>query len=390
MTAYNPGAFGDALHAYRLQLGWSAIQLSELYAEFVGREESPPSPTFIYHIEGGTTLVSQERHAILASLVGMPLVTDLDHEPPLDILEYLQALKRYCDQIYWQQGTLKHEREEILARTNHLERAASLACVARKKRLLALLGFYQIILAEAMRDGPIAIASALLSSTIEIAKAENFSLLHAYARIVRAERAMERFELTSNPDVLQEARRDIQVARKCQERLPALYKGLLQVRCGLLDAYMARDKEAFTAALHLITKGSNSIGEAADDKCIIARLDEEYCLLARASAYLFSPMGNAKLGLTLLSELEREMPDPRGKSRLVQRHQLFTLGLIATGQYPMAVAHLEMAVEHAPSDSLDRLVWLLTRLKDTAFGNNPDVARIAVKVNRMRYPQLFR
>ena len=74
----------------------------DLYAEFVGREDSPPDPTFIYHIERGTTVLSQERRAILASLVGMPLARDPYSSTPLDILEYIQALEVYCDQIYWQ------------------------------------------------------------------------------------------------------------------------------------------------------------------------------------------------------------------------------------------------------------------------------------------------
>ena len=102
MMVYDPLAFGCALREHRHELGWSAIQLSELYAEFVGREDSPPNPAFIYHIERGVTMVSQERRAILASLVGMPLalvgLAERDQEPPLDILEYLQALEVYCDQ----------------------------------------------------------------------------------------------------------------------------------------------------------------------------------------------------------------------------------------------------------------------------------------------------
>ena len=38
MAPYDPLAFGCSLRAHRLKLGWSANQLSELYAEFVGRE----------------------------------------------------------------------------------------------------------------------------------------------------------------------------------------------------------------------------------------------------------------------------------------------------------------------------------------------------------------
>ena len=92
------------------------------------------------------------------------------------------------------------------------------------------------------------------------------------------------------------AMRDTRLAAEEQDHLPALYAGLLYVRRGRLSAYMACDRKAFTEAIHLITKGSNHIGATDDDKRIIERLDEEFCMLARASAYLYAPMGNAKLG----------------------------------------------------------------------------------------------
>ena len=69
-----------------------------------------------------------------------------------------------------------------------------------------------------------------------------------------------------------------------------------------------------------------------------------------------------------LEELEREVPDPRGKSRLVQRHLLLALGLHWTGSYPMAVAHLETALENASEDATPHLVSLHARLLDTSYG----------------------
>ena len=392
MTVYDPLAFGCALRAHRLKLGWSANQLSELYAEFVGREDSPPNPAFIYHIERGVTMVSQERRAILASLVGMPLalvgLAERDQEPPLDILEYLQALEVYCDQ-YRQEGTLKQERAAIEERANHLEAGAGLSCVARRGRLLELLGFYYIVLAEAFRGHQQALASALLSSTIEIAKEEGFSLLHTYARTVRAGIAMGRFEVKRLSLVLEPALRDIKQAGEERDHLPALYAGLLDVRRGLLDTYTARDKKAFTTALHLITKGSYHIGASADDKRVIARLDEEHCMLARASAYLYSPMGDPKLGLAQLQELELAYPEARGKRRLVQRDRLFAQAYLTISDHPMAAAHLEAAIENASEDCIDHLVSLHTQLKNTSYGNDFEVGRLAVKIHQIKYPELF-
>ena len=197
MADYDPVAFGCSLRTYRTQLGWSASLLSELYAEFVCREDCPPNPAFIYHIERGTTLVSQKRRAILASLVGMPLalggMTELDGSTPIDVAEYTQALSFYCDDVYRSLGTLKPERGAIEARTNQLETTVLQASGDEKRTLSELLGFYQITLAEAWGGQQPIIASALLSSTVARAKEEKFKSLLVYGLILRAEIAMSRF-----------------------------------------------------------------------------------------------------------------------------------------------------------------------------------------------------
>ena len=392
MAAYNALAFGCELRAHRLKLGWSAIQLSELYAEFVGREDSPPNPAFIYHIERGTTMVSQERRTILASLVGMPLalvgMAQQERSTRIDIPEYTQALALYCDK--WHGGPLKHEVVAIQERVNHLEEAVVWqAFGAEKKDLLELFGLYQIVHADAWVGQQAAICYSILSSTIEAAKEGNFSALHVYALTQRAGLAIGRFESTGNSDILQVAVRDYNEAVEERANLSAFYVGLLHVRKGLLDAYTARDRKAFTVALHGIAKGSNYIGASSDDERIIARLDEERIMLTRAFAYLHAPMGDAKLGLAQLQELELEHPEACGKRRLVQRNQLFAQAYLATGDYPMAAAHLEAAVENASEEYIDTLVQLYTRLKNTSYGNDPDVGRLAVKINQVRYPELF-
>ncbi len=392
MVAYDPLAFGASLRACRRKLGWSAIQLAALYAEFVGREDSPPNPAFIYHIERGATLVSQQRRAILASLVGMPLAfaerAKLDSSMPLDVAEYTQALSLYCEQ-YRREGTLKQERGAIGTRIHQLDAAALQAKGHEKQQLLELLGFYHIVHADTWRGEPASIVHALFSSSIEIAKQEKLSALLVYALMQRAGIAIARYESTGNASVLRSALRDMRSAIEEQGNLPALYTGLLYVRCGLLDAYMANEKKAFTAALYVIAEGSSSIGRADEDQRITARLDEEHCLLARASAYLYAPVGDAKLGLAQLEELELAYPEARGKRRLVQRDQLWAFAYLATGDYPLAAAHLEAALENASEDCIDHLVSLHTQLKNTSYGKDFEVGRLAVKLNQMRYTELF-
>ena len=394
MMAYNAVAFGCELRAHRLKLGWSAIQLSELYAEFVGREDSPPNPAFIYHIERGTTMVSLERRTILASLVGMPLalvgIAQPDSATRIDILEYTQALESYCNK--WRDGTLMQEVSEIKVITNQLGTNAFQSFGAEKRALLELFCFYQLLYADPWTGGhQPAIAYSILSSTIEIAKEEKFSALYVYALTQRAGLVIAPFKVTGNSKVLEVAAKDYHDAVQEQGNLAAFYVGLLHIRKGCLDAYAARDKKEFTAALRLITKGSNHIGASSDDRRIIARLDEERCMLTRASAYLYAPMGDAKLGLAVLQELELEHPDAHGKSRLVHRNELFAQAYLATGDYPMAAAHLEAAVDNTSSsdDWIDNLAYLHAQLKNTSYGNDPDVGRLAVKIHQIKYPELF-
>jgi hypothetical protein len=338
-------------------------------------------------------MVSQERRTILASLVGMPLalvgMAQQDSATRIDIPEYTQSLELYCDKIYRREGTLKQERVAIGARTNQLETAVLQAFGAEKRALLELFGFYQILHADTWGRQQSAIAYSILSSTIEAAKEGKFSALHVHALTQRAMFPIGRFESTGNSDVLRAAIRDSNEAVEEQSNLSAFYAGLLHVRKGLLDAYAARDKKEFTAALHLIMKGSNHIDASSDDKRIIARLDEERIMLTRVCAYLHSPMGDAKLGLAQLQELELEHPEARGKSRLIHRNQLFSEAYLANGDYPMAAAHLEAAVEDASEECIDNLVPIHARLKNTSYGNDPDIGRIAVKINQIRYPELF-
>jgi hypothetical protein len=205
--------FGCELRTQRLKLGWSASQLSECYAEFVGREDSPPDPTFIYHIERGTTMIGLERRVILASLVGMPLagIPEPDSSTTLDISEYTQALEVYCSKL--RDGTIKQEEYSIQERTRRLEFEAFQSRGERKKNLIELFGFYQILQAETyIWDGNVERASTILSSTIEIARQEKLSHLFTHALMERAGILLGRFEMTRDPESIQTAIDDYKTA----------------------------------------------------------------------------------------------------------------------------------------------------------------------------------
>jgi tetratricopeptide (TPR) repeat protein len=391
-TIYDPLAFGCELRTQRLKLGWSASQLSECYAEFVGREDSPPDPTFIYHIERGVTMIGLERRAILASLVGIPLALAGVHEPDssttLDVSEYTQALEVYCSKL--RDGTIQEEEGAIQERTRRLEAVSFQTGGEEKMTLIELFGFYQILQADVYTwDGQTERASTLLSSTVEIARQEKLFHLFTHALTQRAGTVLGRFETTRDPGSIQTAIDDYKSALQESDKLSPLYCGLLNMRSGLADAYLARDTKAFTDALQRITQGSNQIGLSPDDVRIVARLDFERSMLTRASSYLYSPMGNPGLALAELKELDRWCPQSRGKGRLAQRNRLFAEAYLATGNYPMTASYLEAALESAPLGEVNRLVEIHARLKNTSYWNDPDIGRIAVKINQMKYPDLF-
>jgi hypothetical protein len=113
-------------------------------------------------------------------------------------------------------------------------------------------------------------------------------------------------------------------------------------------------------------------------------------MLNLTAAYLYSPMGNPGIALAKLDELDRCCPVSKGKSRLTSRNRHYAEAYLATGNYPMAASHLEAALETASGTEIDKLIAIHARLRNTPYWNDSDIGRIAVKINQMKYPALFR
>jgi len=396
MAAYDPLEFGHQLRNYRLRLGWSARQLSELYAEFVGREDSPPDPTFIYHIEKGTTMLNLERRVILASLVGMPLalmgIPTLNISTHVDVAEYTEALDLYYNS--WRTGTIQQSATAIRERTSCLEVAAFQTFGIEKRKLVELLIYYQLLSANLWSDSNKAKAYYTLSTAVDLARQENICPLLVHTLTQRSEMVQGNFETTRNVSTIRSAYDDCLMADQRKANLPGLYLGLMQVRKGLLDAYVARDGGEFLDALNTLEAGSKHINSFPEDGRVSTRLDYERYMIQRAAAYLYSPLGDPKLALATLDELSRYRPEPSWKRRSVTRNRLFAEAYLAVGNYPMAAAHLEVAVDDSVEGNVPdldgRLTDILRRLQNTSFRADAQLGRIAFKVNRLTYPHIFR
>jgi hypothetical protein len=113
-------------------------------------------------------------------------------------------------------------------------------------------------------------------------------------------------------------------------------------------------------------------------------------MLNLIAAYLYAPMGNPGIALAKLKELDRWCSLSKGRSRLTSRNRLYAEAYLATRDFPMAMAHLEAALETASGMEIDRLVDIHTRLRNTSYWNHSDIGRITVKINQIKYPELFR
>jgi hypothetical protein len=381
--------FGEQLRYHRKRLGWSAQKLAELYSEFVGREDSPPSPQFIYRVETGETKLELTRRVILASLVGMSLpVLHEETSGHVDVSEYTEFLESYCGK--WHQGTLNQEATTIQERTRRLGDAAFNAFGQEKKKLLELFGFYQILHADALWKQKPARGYDILSSTIELARQEAFPVLYVHALSQRSGIVFGKFEVTKDARSIQTAIDDYANAAQERGRLPSWYSGLFDGRKSVVDARFARDQTEFLNAIRLMSHGASQIGVSRDDVRIGASLDYERYMLNLTAAYLYSPMGNPRIALAKLNELDRCCPISKGKSRLTDRNRHYAEAYLAIDDYPMAVAHLEAALETVYSRTeIDQLVDIHTRLRNTSYQNDPDIGRIAVKIHQMKYPGLF-
>jgi hypothetical protein len=396
MADYNPLEFGRQLHEYRLRLGWSARQLAELYAEFVGRANSPPSTAFIYQVEKGTTMLDLERRAILASLVGMPLALagiHIEQAPKyVDTTEYTEALDLYYNS--WRAGTIQQSATAIRERTSRLEVVSFQTFGADKKALVELLIYYQLLSANLWSDSDNkARAYYTFSATIELARQENLSTLLVHTLAARSEMVQGNFEKTHDVSTIKSAHDDCLMADQYKRNLPGFHLGLMQVRKGLLDAYVAGDGGEFLNALNTLEVGSKHIASSPEDGRILTRLDYERYMIQRAAAYLYSPLGTPILAIAVLDELNRYQPEPKWKRRSVTRNRLFAEAYLAVGNYPMAAAHLEAAVDDSiegnVADLDGRLTDLLRKLQNTSFRTDGQLGRIAFKLNKLKYPEIF-
>ena len=347
-------------------------------------------------------IVNKGRRALLAKLVDMPLaavglelataehITKTLTWEKVDTNEYANSLEVYCDT--WQQGTTYKAAKDVKKRVSLLEHATLYSPFPEKTQHMELLCRYQMLVADLVSEQTPSAANGILTQTIELSGQEQLYDVYAYALRQRAGTYIDAFERAQDYRILTYALEDFQASEVVKPRLSPFYQGLVDIRRGLIYAWLAQDSSDFQKGLKIIDASSTQIGKQSDDKRIAGRLDRERYWLNRASAYLYSPQGSPKFALSQLNEAVNARPDTSPR-RGVHRDLLFAETYTALGNYPMAVAHASAAVEITSANGMDTLFNQLEnvyqKLRKSTYGNSTDVARLGVQIMQSRHPELF-
>jgi tetratricopeptide (TPR) repeat protein len=359
--------------------------------------------TFIYRLEAGKDMLFDKgRRALLARLVDMPLaIAGIDLIEPvttnklvvedrLDTKEYADTLEVYCDT--WQQGTTYKVAKDIKKRVHALEHAFFHSQSRERPEITRLLCEYQLLTADMEAEQTPIAALPILTQTLTLSKEEKLYNISAHALRQRAGASIDMFEQMRDQSVLRHAVADFQAFETIQGKVSPFYQGMVDIRRGLVSAYLAQDKNDFNAGLAIIDNSSKQIGKQSDDRRIAARLDEERYRFNRASAYLYSRQGSPTLALKELNQaLEiRPITSPR---RGVHRDLLYAETYIALRDYPMAVACAANAIEVSVENGMDTLFQHLEHvyytLRSSPYGKDLEVVRLGVQILKAQHPEWF-
>ena len=397
---YDCKIFGEALRNYRLNLGWTAKQLALSYSEAIGREDEPIAVTYVYRLEAGLDMLADKsRRALLARLVGMPFTlagvslltsNEIAKSEHVDTKEYENMLEIYCDT--WQRGTTYKVVQDIKKRISALETDALYGASSKKVTSTELLCGYQMLAADLAAERNTLGAVPILSQTIHLSQHMNISYMYAYALRQRAGAYISTFEETRDFTVLKSGLEDFQAAEIVHASISPFYQGLVDIRRGLVYAYLAQDQSDFIKALHIIDSSSQQIDKQSEDTHIAAKLDVERYMFNRAAAYLYSPQGSPTLALKELDQVTDLKPSTSPR-RGVHRDLLYAETYVALKNYPMATACIANAIEVSSEDGMDtlfnRLESVYQELRKSTYGNDLEVARVGVQILKAHHPEVF-
>jgi hypothetical protein len=304
--------------------------------------------------------------------------------------EYASTLESYCDT--WQQGTTYKVIKDIRKRLRSLERATLYSSTREKPHMIELLCRYQMLAADIASEQAPKGVNQILSQTVALSYENERHNTYAYALRQRAGISIDIFEETKDFSILKQALADFQAAEAIKSHVSPFYQAMVDIRRGLMYAYLALDQDDFTKALNIIDSANRQIGKQKDDKHIAARLDKERYKLNRASAYLYSLQGSSILALKELHDLVDMQPNPSPRRR-VHRDLLFAETYLNLKNYPMAVSCAAEAIEVSSTNGMDtlfnRLENVYHALRSIPYGKDPEVARLGVQILKARRPEIF-
>lgn len=291
-----------------------------------------------------------------------------------DIHVYSLALPSYWEKHL--NSTAKGDIQTLLLRIGKLHDAILYASGEDSRTMVELLCRYHVLVAFIIDDYP-SFSTALLhlNKAAILAQSLNDKELYA-ATLYRRGNAL--FLKGNTIAAIQDYATSLEHAGSEQLR------GAVLLKLGQAQAKAAQTQQEFTQALKILDKGGNIAQKRffGEDEHFL-RLQVERYHLDKAASLLHSPVPSLRFPNSALDELFYAA-GPNVACRSAYNNILQAKAYTEKGLYPMAASLAEDAlplVKAIQSEvNIARIASLHTQLRESSYGDSPDVARLGAKL----------
>jgi tetratricopeptide (TPR) repeat protein len=294
-------------------------------------------------------------------------------------------------QNYWDLHHVQSMHPDIQAVALHvavLQQAAENYKGSQKEQCYTLLSCYYQVLAMIFRDlGLFDEADSHIQRAVEYARLVDNHELLAISLYRRGVLLFDRGRLVEAPRLFYDALRDFQEALSLKTRLPALLIAVLKLKEGHSLARIARTEYDKRSVVQTIDEAGALIRSLSK----VEREQEIYALKTDLNHYHIDK-GAALIVLQrpdeALDELNMALERSGFKRRNIYRDILLATAALQKGEFLLATTLAEEAlvcVKHMRSEvNVQRIARLYSRLKESPYGNEPEVTRLGYLLRRKR------
>jgi hypothetical protein len=417
MTGTGEVREGELIRYWRKEvLQWHNTQaLVDIYNEVMESGTSPVSVRWWQRMEKENRVpVDKKRRWVISTLLNLPpaylgltalsplfprqerrsLVIPTTGTATLDLIEYDENLRRFWNLYYSYEDTTAIG--NILARIDTLQDAFLYGSNRGREQTGALLCNYLILFGNIRRYQGCASALNYLNKAVALARGQGYHELSAKALYLRGYTYLDRWILLrkTNRTDLDHALNDFRAAHHLVDTYKLGESSLESAICaewGYALAHTAQDQRDRKSALDTIEKAGrivNANGYQRD--WYFFNVNTDWYLIDKADTLL--ALNWPKSALSELNNVTRG--NARKRRRYLTKDLIEARAYINSGKIEVGVAYAEDSLETAQEvnscEHLTTIVNIYEELRENRlYRTSPDVARLGVKLLKVRQPALF-